>query len=75
MTTWIESIYRIIPAVRKEIEPCKVLGIQVGDMVLGKESAGFGVVVSCLEVVQPRLGVVVVASVADGVDVADVGRG
>ena len=75
MPTRIRIHHGIIVAVRKEIQSCEVLGIQVGDMVLGKESAGFGVVVSCLEVVQPRLGVVVVASVADGVDVADVGRG
>ena len=38
------------------------------------EASHFGIVVSRLEIVQPRFAVIVVTAVADGIDVRDVGR-
>ena len=35
------------------------------------ESAGIGIIEAALEVVQPQVGIVVVATVAQGVDIAD----
>ena len=63
----IQRIYRVVPAVRKHIVPQEALA-GAGVAVSVEESAEGGVVISGLQVIEARFGVVVVTAVAQGVD-------
>ena len=67
MACRISTVYRIIATICKhivtqEILSCRSKGIRID------ESAGTGIVVTALQVVEPGFSVVVVATVADGID-------
>ena len=73
-TIRIDSIYRIIFAIRKHIATQKTLCIRRSICIRIDEPAVGKVVVPALEVVKARFAVVVIAAVAQGVDVPDEGR-
>ena len=62
---------RIVIAVRKEVETADGFGSEIFDSVCAYESAYLGIVVTSFEVIQTGFGIVIVASVAEGVYVGN----
>ena len=71
MSTWIKIINRIIPAIRIEIETVDCFGIKVFHAVGREEATGYGVIEAGVEIIEPGGGIEVVASVTEGIHVAD----
>lgn len=71
MTFRIRIHNRIVIAIRKEVETANSFGIEIFDRVCVNESANFGIVVTGLEIIQTGFGIVIVASVAEGVYVGN----
>ena len=64
----IDSVHRVIIAIRKHIEPGEALSrATVGIRI--QETLNYGVVISALQIVEPSFGIAVVAPVAQRVDV------
>ena len=55
--------HRIIPTISKQI--AKRGGFQIIDIISIDETAGFGVVVSALQIVEPGVGIIVVVSIPE----------
>ena len=72
-TGWIATIHRIILAICEHIGAEETVGVGGGEGVGVDEPAVGKVVVPALEVVETRLAVVIVTTVAQGVDVPDEG--
>lgn len=70
---WITAIYRVILAIREHIGAEEAVGVGGGEGVGVNEPAVGKVIVPALEVVKARLTVVVIAAVAQRVDVPDEG--
>ena len=71
MSTRIRVIHRVVIAIAIQVQAIDRFGIQVRSVVRGDESAPLGAVVSCVAVVQTRIVIVVIATVADGVGIGD----
>ena len=61
----------IIPTVSIEVHTREIVGFEVVDAIGGDKSTGFGVVITRLQIVEPGFTVEIVATVANGVEVAD----
>ena len=68
----IYPVDRIVSAIGIEVQAIDGIGVKVTDVVNRDESSDFGVVVTALQVVQLGFGIVVIATVAEGIQVADV---
>ena len=71
MPTRITTHHRVIPTVCIQIHTREIVGFEVVDAIGGDKSAGFGVVITRLQIVEPGFTVEIVTSVANGVQVAD----
>lgn len=71
MTGRIITHNRIVIAICKEVETTNGFGIEVFDSVCAYESANLGIVIASLKIIQTGFGIVIVASVAEGVDVGN----
>ena len=68
MPRWVDTHHRIIPTIGIQIDRRQIFRIEVAYVICIEESAGLGVVVSGLEVVQRGFRVVVITAVAERVD-------
>lgn len=68
---WITAIYRVILAIREHIGAEEAVGVGGGEGVSVNEPADGRVIIAALEIVEAGLGVVVIAAVAQWVEVAD----
>ena len=68
MPARIGVIHRIIIAVRVEVESVWIFWIEICSIIRRDKSTPFGVIISCVEIIEPYLVVVVISSVAYGVD-------
>ena len=71
MTTRVTIIYRIVIAIAIQVQAVDGFGVQVGGIIGRDESAPLRAVVSCVAVVQTRIVVVVIATVANGIGVCN----
>ena len=71
MPTRVAIHHRVIPTVSIQIHTREIVGFEVVYAVGGDESAGFGVVITRLQIVEPGFTVEIVTSVTNGVDIAD----
>ena len=73
MSIWIRIIDGIIQTICIEIKPVNGIGIEIGDIINGDETAGFGVVVSGFQEIEASLCVEVVTAITEGVKHSDMG--
>ena len=71
MTGRIITHNRIVITIRKEVKTTDGFGIEIFDRVCVNESAYLGIVVTSFEVIQTGFGIVIVASVSEGVYVGN----
>ena len=69
----VSSYYRVIPAIRIRVMPENALTGGEED-IGGNEPADFGVIVPALEVVETRLLVIHISTVAEGIILSECGR-
>ena len=67
MSTRVCIIHWIIIAIAIEIQSIDGFGVDIDGIIRGDESSPLGVIVAGVQVIQPGLPVVVIATVADGV--------
>ena len=68
----IYPVDRIVSAIGIKVQAIDGVWVKVADVVNRDESSDFGVVVTALQKIEIRLGIVVIATVPEGIQVADV---
>ena len=73
MPTRIRIFYRIIIAVRIKIQTVYRLRIKITRIIRRNKSTPFGIIISCIEVVELSLTIVIISSVSYGIDASNIG--
>ena len=71
MPTRVDVHYGVVTTVREKVKPVNGFGIEVGNIVGGNKSAGSGVVVTRVAVIQARFGIVIITAIANRVNMSD----